>query len=74
MATTKNLPRPRRILRLPQVIEKAGLGRDTIYKGVREGWFPAFIKLTPRSTGWFEHEVDEFLERRAAERDSRPAA
>jgi prophage regulatory protein len=64
----------RRVLRLPEVIQKTGLGRDSIYKGGREGWFPAGFKLTPRATGWFEHEIDEFLERRGAERISRPAA
>ena len=58
----------RRVLRLPQVISKSGLGRDSIYRGAREGWFPKPVKLTPRASGWFENELDEFLEKRAAER------
>jgi prophage regulatory protein len=72
MATTAS--RSRRVLRLPQVISKAGLGRDSIYKGAREGWFPKPIKLTERASGWLEDEVEEFLARRVAQRDSRPAA
>jgi len=65
----------RRILRLPKVIEKTGLERDTVYRGAREGWFPKSFKLSPtgRASGWFEDEIDEYLERRGAERD-KPAA
>ena len=58
----------RRALRLPQVIDKVGFGRDTIYRGVREGWFPKHFKLSERASAWFEDEIDAFLEQRAAER------
>ena len=63
-------PTKRRVLRLPQVIEKTGLGRDSIYRGAREGWFPKPIKLSARASGWFEDEIDADLERRAAVRGS----
>lgn len=60
----------RRVLRLRDVIAKTGLGRDTIYRGAREGWFPKPIKLSERASGWFEDEIDdEFLAKRAAERE-----
>lgn len=49
-----------RLLALPAVIEKLGLGRDTIYRRVREGTFPKPIKLG-RATRWYEHELDEWL-------------
>ena len=58
----------RRILRLPEVKAKTGLGRDSIYRGGREGWFPRRVKITPRASGWFEDEIDAYLEHRAAER------
>lgn len=61
-------PKPRRALRLPQVIDKVGFGRDTVYRGEREGWFPKHFKLSQRASAWFEDEIDAFLERRAAER------
>lgn len=61
-------PAQRRVLRLPKVIDKVGLGRDSVYRGVREGWFPKPIKLGERASGWLEHELDAFLEKRAAER------
>ncbi|MDA8350858.1 MAG: AlpA family phage regulatory protein [Pseudomonadota bacterium] len=59
----------RKILRLPAVMAKTGLGRDSIYRGGREGWFPPRIKLTARASGWFEDEVDNWLAERAAERE-----
>lgn len=67
-------PQSRRVLRLPATIAKSGLGRDSIYRGAREGWFPKPIKLSERASGWLEHEIDAFLDRRTAERDSPPAA
>ncbi len=63
-------PKSRRILRLPEVKVKVGLGHDSIYRGGREGWFPKPVKLTPRASGWFEDEVDQFLNQRAAERET----
>jgi prophage regulatory protein len=66
-------PQNRRVLRLPQVIEKTGLGRDSIYRGAREGWFPKPIKISERASGWFEDETDAFLARRAALRDQSAA-
>jgi prophage regulatory protein len=62
-----------RVLRLPQVIEKTGLGRDSIYRGAREGWFPKPIKLSTRASGWISSEVDAFVERCAALRDNSAA-
>jgi prophage regulatory protein len=62
-------PKKRRILRLPATIEKTGLGRDSIYRGAREGWFPKPVKLSERASGWLEHELDDFIAKRAAERD-----
>ena len=60
----------RKILRLPAVQEKTGLGRDSIYRGAREGWFPKHIKLTERCSGWFEDEIDAWLAERAEARSA----
>lgn len=66
-------PTKRRVLRLPQVIDKTALGRDSIYRGAREGWFPKPVKLSERASGWFEDELDAYLESRAALRDQSAA-
>jgi prophage regulatory protein len=63
----------RRILRLPEVLAKTGLGRDSIYRLGRVGSFPARVKITERASGWFEDEIDGWLAARAAERRPNPS-
>jgi prophage regulatory protein len=66
-------PKSRRILRLPGVIQKSGIQRDSIYRLAKSGQFPRPVKLSERASGWFEDEIDAWLEKRAAERDAQPA-
>lgn len=56
------------IIRLPAVKEKTGLGTTSIYRGVKEGWFPKPVRLIGRSVGWVAHEVDDWIEQRITER------
>jgi prophage regulatory protein len=70
----KTAPKSRRVLRLPATEEKSGLKRDSIYRLGRLGLFPKPIKLSERSSGWFEDEIETWLEQRAKARDAaRPA-
>jgi prophage regulatory protein len=55
-----------RLLRLPEVIEITGLGRDTIYRYIREGRFPRQRRISQRASGWREDEIRAWV-------DSRPA-
>lgn len=50
-----------RVLRLPAVMDKVGLGSSTIYELMDEGSFPNARQITGRAVGWFEHEIDEWL-------------
>ncbi len=61
-------PLCRTILRLPAVLAKTGLGRDTVYRLARLGQFPARVKLTERTSGWFADEIDRWLDERAKAR------
>lgn len=63
-------PPCRTILRLPAVLAKTGLGRDTVYRLARLGQFPLRVKLTERTSGWFADEIDRWLEDRAAQRNA----
>jgi len=72
-AKPKPIKRPRRILRLPAVEAKTGLQRDSIYRLGRAGVFPRPVKLSERASGWFEDEVDAYLDRLAAARDGAAA-
>lgn len=50
-----------RILRIPQVIAKVGLGRSTIYGLMKDGSFPQSIKLGAKAVGWSENDLNAWL-------------
>jgi prophage regulatory protein len=64
----------RRALRLPGVIAKTGVCRSDVYDGMKNGWFPKNFKLVPdgKAVAWDEAEIEEFLDKRKAERDGKP--
>jgi prophage regulatory protein len=53
-----------RLLRLPEVIEITGLGRDTIYRYIREGRFPRQRRISERASGWREDEIGAWVDLR----------
>jgi prophage regulatory protein len=60
------------ILRLPAVKARTGLPRSTIYARIAQGEFPSPVRLGPRTVGWLESEVEDWLQARIDE--SRKAA
>lgn len=52
---------PDRIIRLKTVLERTGLSRSTIYRKIREGSFPAQLKLTVHGAGWHESAVSRWI-------------
>ena len=46
-----------RLLRLPQVEDAAGIKKSTVYALVREGKFPAPVRITRRLSVWPESAV-----------------
>lgn len=59
----------KRIIRLPAVQDKTGLKHSEIYDRIKLGTFPRQVPLGPKAVGWLEHEIDAWIEERAAERD-----
>jgi prophage regulatory protein len=55
---------PIQIMRLPQVCQRTGLCRSTIYQLEAERRFPSRIKIGLRAVGWIEQEVQEWLAQR----------
>ena len=51
-----------KILKLRQVTEKAAISRSSLYAKVKQGKFPAPVKLGERASGWIEDEIDEWIE------------
>jgi prophage regulatory protein len=62
-----------RVLRLPELMNRLGLGRSAIYRALREGSFPRPIKITPRASGWLQSEVDAWLAARITQREESTA-
>jgi prophage regulatory protein len=58
------------ILRLPEVINRTGLKRPTIYAHMAQGRFPKPVPLTGRSVGWLEDEIAAWQKARIAEREA----
>jgi prophage regulatory protein len=55
-------------LRLPSVKARVGLGRESVYHGVRQGTFPPPVKIGARASAWLEHEVEALNRARLAGR------
>ena len=51
-------------LRLPQVIERIGLSKPSIYRLMKAGQFPRPVKLGSRASGWRVDELDEWAKSR----------
>lgn len=63
------------IIRLPQVQQRTGVSRTTIYEWMKAGTFPSSISLGSRSIGFLSNEIDAWIESRVtASRSSRGAA
>lgn len=65
--------RPRRIIRLPQVIERTGESWSVVYRKIAAGIYRP-VKLGPRSIGFFDDEIDAVLDALAAARDAEEVA
>lgn len=50
-----------RILRLPEVIDRTGLSRSTIYAYIEKDMFPKPIKLGLRAVGWHESAISQWI-------------
>jgi prophage regulatory protein len=59
----------RRTLRIRQVKAKTGLSEPTIWRRSASGEFPKPIKISKGCTVWLEHEIDELIDAKAAERE-----
>lgn len=56
-----------RLLRLEEVLHLTGLGRNTVYKRMRDGTFPKQVRLGPKSVAWRTSDIARWI-------DSLPAA
>jgi prophage regulatory protein len=59
-----------RILRLPEVLNRTGYKKSTIYDRIKQKEFPSSISLGGRTVGWLESDINTWLEQRIAQRGS----
>ncbi len=52
------------LFRRPQVQQRTGLSRTTLYEYIKDGAFPAPVRLGARAVGWLESEVSEWIHAR----------
>ncbi|MXP15719.1 AlpA family phage regulatory protein [Altererythrobacter confluentis] len=50
-----------RLIRLPEVQQRVGLGRSTIYRWMAEGRFPKPVQLGGYAVAWAEKDIDEWI-------------
>jgi prophage regulatory protein len=50
-----------KILRMTAVKKKLSVSKATIYRWIKNGEFPTPLHLGPRTVGWSEASIDEWL-------------
>jgi prophage regulatory protein len=56
-----------RIQRLPEVINNVQLSRSSIYLKVKNGTFPAPVKISDRAIGWHSNEINAWIASRTSD-------
>jgi prophage regulatory protein len=59
-----------RILRKREVLRATGLSHSSLYREMDAGRFPPGTKLGRRAVGWFEDEVNAYVEQLRRQRDN----
>lgn len=57
---------PLRVIRLPEVKQRTGLSRSSIYRLMAEASFPQSCKLGERIIGWVEADIERWLAEKIA--------
>jgi prophage regulatory protein len=50
-----------RLVRLPEVKDRTGLSRTSIYRKMEAGEFPLAIKLSTNAVAWRETELEQWI-------------
>lgn len=50
-----------RYLRIAEVVSKTGVSRSTIYEMIGKGEFPMARRLTSRTVGWDDSEIEGWM-------------
>jgi prophage regulatory protein len=56
----------KKFIRLPEVKNKSGLSRSSIYLRMSNGEFPLSISLGGRAVAWLDTDIEQWLDERIA--------
>lgn len=59
------------LIKIKEVMNITSLARPTIYKYIKNGNFPRPVSLGGRAVAWVREEIEEWIEQRIAERNSK---
>jgi predicted DNA-binding transcriptional regulator AlpA len=57
-----------RVLRRKQITKELGISDTTLYQWIKDGEFPAPIKLGPNTSAWLADEIEAVIRKKAAAR------
>ena len=57
-------------VRLPQVLHVLGIGKTTFWAGIKQGRYPAPVKLGPRTSAWRVQDIRELIAQLSIQQDS----
>lgn len=60
--TTEKYMTTKKLIRMPEVINKTGFSKAWIYRLISKGDFPKPIKIGIRASAFVESEIDEWIE------------
>jgi predicted DNA-binding transcriptional regulator AlpA len=61
MGAPKTERKFRRVIRIPETCKRTGLSKTTLWRKEKAGEFPPRVRLSERSTGHYEDEVDDWI-------------
>lgn len=64
------MSRPPRLLRCPEVLERTGMPRASLYKKIAAEEFPRPIPIGKRAVAWLESEIDAWEQKCINARDA----
>jgi prophage regulatory protein len=56
-----NVPVRNRLVRLPEVIDRSGLSRTSIYRKMDAGEFPMSVQLGSNTVAWLEADLERWI-------------
>ena len=64
--TPENTPTAEKLLILPNVLGRVPMSRSGWLQGVKDGRYPAPVRLSPRRVAWRESDINAFINGLAA--------